>query len=161
MSRTEIQESPDSISRRKNWWIGIGVALWIVISIVCLILMPVGPSRSILLLFTLIFLPTFLAAIAGASLGWKPVRRRLVICAVIPGVVIMLSIKHECLNQMILFGAGSLERAQREYTEHYLKERPHQGLGNDLIRGAPVTSRGRVEATERLGGLLKFYSRAA
>lgn len=26
---------------------------------------------------------------------------------------------------------------------------------------APVTSRGRVEATERLGGLLKFYSRAA
>ena len=71
------------------------------------------------------------------------------------------SIKHECLNQMILFGAGSLERAQREYTEHYLKERPHQGLGNDLIRGALVISRGRVEATERLGGLLKFYSRAA
>jgi transposase InsO family protein len=71
------------------------------------------------------------------------------------------SIKGECLDQMILFGAGSLERAQREYTEHYLKERPHQGLGNDLIRGAPVTSRGRVEATERLGGLLKFYSRAA
>jgi putative transposase len=67
-------------------------------------------------------------------------------------------IKHECLGQMILLGAGSLDRAQREYTEHDLRERPHLGLGNDLIREAPGGSHGEIEVTERFGGLLKFYS---
>ena len=73
----------------------------------------------------------------------------------------MLSIKHECLDQMILFGAGSFDRAMREYTAHYLVERPHQGIGNELIHGAPKSGGGDVIVRERLGGLLKSYSRAA
>jgi transposase InsO family protein len=71
------------------------------------------------------------------------------------------SIKGECLDQMILFGAGSLDRAMQEYTAHYLVERPHQGLGNELIQGEPSSGGGEVEVHERLGGLLKFYRRAA
>lgn len=71
------------------------------------------------------------------------------------------SIKGECLDQMILFGVHSLDRALREYTAHYLEERPHQGLGNELIQGTPSHDGGDVIVHERIGGLLKFYRRAA
>jgi transposase InsO family protein len=73
----------------------------------------------------------------------------------------VLSIKTECLDKMILFGSCSLDRALREFSAHYLTERPHQALGNELIHGAPSVGKGEVEVHERLGGLLKFYSRAA
>jgi len=43
------------------------------------------------------------------------------------------SIKYECLNKMIFFGVGSLERAIRNYLKHYHRERSHQGLENKLI----------------------------
>ena len=46
--------------------------------------------------------------------------------------------------------------------QHYHEERPHQGLGNELI--APKTTTmgtGRIECRERLGGVLKFYYREA
>jgi transposase InsO family protein len=55
----------------------------------------------------------------------------------------------------------TLERAVRDYVEHYNTERPHQGLGNELINGRPSTSAGEVAETERLGGLLRSYHRAA
>ena len=44
----------------------------------------------------------------------------------------------------------------------YHEERPHQGLGNERI--APQTTligTGTVRCRERLGGVLKFYYRAA
>lgn len=41
--------------------------------------------------------------------------------------------KSECLDRMILFGEGSLRRALREYVVHFQEERPHQGLGNELV----------------------------
>ncbi|MHC5211834.1 MAG: transposase [Planctomycetota bacterium] len=73
------------------------------------------------------------------------------------------SIKTECLDRMIFFGEQSLHRAIREYTEHYHLERPHQGLGNELIERARLrpTSGTEVHCTERLGGLLRHYRRAA
>jgi hypothetical protein len=42
------------------------------------------------------------------------------------------------------------------------EERPHQGLGNELVapRTAVIGS-GRILGRERLGGLLKFYDREA
>jgi transposase InsO family protein len=73
----------------------------------------------------------------------------------------VLSIKRECLSRLIPFGTQHLERAVREYVEHYNTERPHQGLGNELINGRPSTSAGEVVETERLGGLLRSYHRAA
>ena len=57
--------------------------------------------------------------------------------------------------------ATSLDRAIREFTIHYLAERPHQGLENALIAGGPTLSEGRVEVRDRLGGLLKYYYREA
>ena len=73
----------------------------------------------------------------------------------------VLSIKSECLHRMMLFGEASLRRAVGEYLQHYQTERPHQGLGNEPLQVmAPVRS-GTVRCTERLGGLLKHYDRAA
>jgi hypothetical protein len=67
------------------------------------------------------------------------------------------------LDRLILIGEGSLHRAAAEFIEHYHRERNHQGLGNQLI--VPVPPRpiddGRILSRERLGGLLKYYHRAA
>ena len=71
------------------------------------------------------------------------------------------SIKEECLSRLILFGEGHLDRVLEQYLAHYNGERNHQGLGNELIDGVPQAGTGPIECTERLGGLLKFYSRAA
>jgi putative transposase len=72
----------------------------------------------------------------------------------------VLSPKSECLNRMIFFGEESYRRALREYVEHYHIERTHQGIGTERIEPYAVGS-GSLQCTERLGGLLKCYSRAA
>ena len=71
------------------------------------------------------------------------------------------SIKEECLNRMILFGEGHLRRAISEYLVHFNHERNHQGIGNELIDGQLTSGAGPIDCAERLGGLLKFYRRAA
>ena len=75
------------------------------------------------------------------------------------------SIKSECLSKLILFGEASLRRAVTQFIEHYHLERPHQGRGNQLLFPAPVPppsrQAGRIQCHQRLGGLLKFYQRAA
>ena len=73
------------------------------------------------------------------------------------------SIKHECLNKMIFFGPAQLERAIREYVTHYHEERPHQSLSNELIYGNRPCSgdTGDIVEHERLGGVLRYYHRAA
>lgn len=75
------------------------------------------------------------------------------------------SIRSECLSKLILFGEGSLRRTISEYIQHYHCERNHQGKDNMLLfpaprpRPAPIVS--APKCRERLGGLLKFYERAA
>jgi hypothetical protein len=71
------------------------------------------------------------------------------------------SIRSECLDQMIFVGRASLEKAIGEYVPHYHRERSHQGLGNEIPSGAPVQRVGRIEVSEWLGGLLKYYHRQA
>ena len=71
------------------------------------------------------------------------------------------SIKSECLDQMIFVGQRSLDRALKEYVEHYDQERSHQGIGNRLISGAEPQSLGPVTARRRLGGMLSYYHRSA
>jgi transposase InsO family protein len=72
------------------------------------------------------------------------------------------SIREECLDQLILFGERHLIRAVDEFVAHYHGERNHQGLGNRLvapeIRGLVST---HIRCHERLGGLLRYYHRAA
>jgi putative transposase len=44
----------------------------------------------------------------------------------------------------------------------YHEERPHQGLGNELIASKTTSiAMGPVHCRERLGGMLKFYYREA
>jgi transposase InsO family protein len=72
------------------------------------------------------------------------------------------SIKYECLNRVIPFGERHLRRTIVEYVEHYHSERNHQGLDNELIAGAPPVDSGhRIHCRQHLGGLLKYYARAA
>jgi transposase InsO family protein len=71
------------------------------------------------------------------------------------------SIKEECLNKLILLGGGHLRLAVRAFVQHYHTERPHQGLGNDLITPVNNHGTGAIECHERLGGLLKSYYRKA
>ena len=75
------------------------------------------------------------------------------------------SINEECLDGMMLLGKCSLRRAIREFVEHYHGERPHQGLGNQVLTSRPrpslAVSTADVRAHERLGGLFKHYRRAA
>ena len=75
----------------------------------------------------------------------------------------VLSIRSECLDQIIPLGERHLRKAVREYTEHYHVERNHQGRGNELIETPceEPNMDGAVECQERLGGVLKYYRRAA
>jgi putative transposase len=75
------------------------------------------------------------------------------------------SAKEECLSKLILFGERPLVRTLAEFSAHYHGERNHQGKGNKLLfpdAGNKAKQRGHtVECRQRLGGLLKFYGRAA
>ena len=72
------------------------------------------------------------------------------------------SIRGECLEHLILFGERRLLRALDEFVAHYHGERNHQGLGNELISPATAGAAGsRVRCRNRLGGLLRYYHRAA
>ena len=71
------------------------------------------------------------------------------------------SIREECLNHLVLFSESSLRIAIGEYIEHFHKERPHRGLGNEIIEPQfRLTGEGgeSVECRKRLGGLLKYYA---
>ena len=65
----------------------------------------------------------------------------------------VLSIKSECLHRMICFGESSLRRAIQTYMDHYHSERPHQGIGNEVIQREERVTGDVVCCREWLGGL--------
>ncbi|MFH0901577.1 MAG: integrase core domain-containing protein [Pseudomonadota bacterium] len=71
----------------------------------------------------------------------------------------------ETLGQHIFFGERHLRYVLSETMKHYHAERHHQGLGGQLIwpeiANDNLNLDGRIQCRERLGGLLKFYSREA
>jgi putative transposase len=71
------------------------------------------------------------------------------------------SVRQECLSKLILSGQTWLRCALTEYIDHF--ERNHQHKGNLLLFASPgVRPLCRpVHRRDRLGGLLKLYSRAA
>lgn len=75
----------------------------------------------------------------------------------------VLSIKSECLGRMVPLGERHLRSAIQQYVEHYHEERPHQGIGNEMI--APLRrdriQTGPVRRRQRLGGMLSYYYREA
>jgi hypothetical protein len=64
---------------------------------------------------------------------------------------------------LILLGERSLRHSLNEYVAHHQHERNHQGLANVIPfpHQRTVCQNGTVRKSERLGGLLNFYHRAA
>jgi putative transposase len=71
------------------------------------------------------------------------------------------SVKRECLSKLVLLGEGPLQRSLTEYTAHYHLERNHQGKDNQLLTPLVGYNGRKIHCRQRLGGLLKFYARAA
>ncbi|MFK7883054.1 MAG: transposase [Phycisphaerales bacterium] len=73
------------------------------------------------------------------------------------------SIKHECLNRIIPIGEHHLTHAIDAYVDHYNRDRPHQGMHNELLTPnlSPVDSHGKIVCDEQLGGLIRSFRRAA
>ena len=71
------------------------------------------------------------------------------------------SVKQECLSKLVLLGEGPLQRSLAEYAAHYHLERNHQGKGNKLLTPTVEQKGLSIHCHHRLGGLLKFYARAA
>ena len=76
------------------------------------------------------------------------------------------TIRDECLDQLVLFGERHLRLVVKEFVDHYLTERFHQGLDGRLVRADAACANdnadgGVVTCRSRLGGLLNFYRREA
>src|SRR5467141_638374 len=74
------------------------------------------------------------------------------------------SVKEECLSRLILCGEASFRHVLTQDVEHVHHERNHQGKDNVLL--FPLISQdtarqGPMQCRERLGGLLKYYTREA
>ncbi|MCJ7752522.1 MAG: integrase core domain-containing protein [Armatimonadetes bacterium] len=77
----------------------------------------------------------------------------------------------ECLDQLILFGMGALQRTLRIYRDFFNGHRPHQGIDNRIparqsgghVAHVERSSKGQlaVECEQFLGGLLNSYYRKA
>jgi putative transposase len=72
------------------------------------------------------------------------------------------SIKEECLDRCVFLGETHLRRTLAAFTAHYHEERNHQGLHDRLItRASTGPPDGVIRCRQRLGGLLRYYYRAA
>lgn len=78
------------------------------------------------------------------------------------------TLRVECLDHFVVCGEKHLRHLVKEFVAHYHEERPHQGRGNVPLTVADPDEpsvlpfpKGEVVCRERLGGLLKHYSRVA
>jgi len=76
------------------------------------------------------------------------------------------TIRNECLNHFVIFGERHLRYLTKQFIEHYLTERFHQGIGSQIIMPKTISSNdnamlGPIGCRSRLGGLLNFYHRRA
>ncbi|MDB4419507.1 integrase core domain-containing protein [Rubripirellula sp.] len=73
------------------------------------------------------------------------------------------SLKSECLYKLIPLGETATRKAVRSLLVHYHTARNHKGWGNDLIvpMVRPPDMDAEIKTSERLGGLLRSYRRAA
>ena len=73
-----------------------------------------------------------------------------------------LTLSSEVLDHFIVFGEDHLRHLVSSMLEHYHQERPHQGLGIELISGPRTAdTEGEIVCEQRLGGLLKHFHRRA
>jgi putative transposase len=77
--------------------------------------------------------------------------------------------RRECLDWVLVWGRGHLERVLDEYVQHYNNERPHRGLelrppskiGTGSAPSSVATVAAGVRRRDRLGGLVHEYYQAA
>src|SRR3977135_1723810 len=71
--------------------------------------------------------------------------------------------RRECLDWVLIFGRGHLERVLAEFVSHYNTGTPHRGLVSaaPLPLHIPTDTTSEVERVDRLGGLIHEYRRAA
>ena len=68
---------------------------------------------------------------------------------------------HSRHERVVPLGEAHLRELVNEYVQHYEHERPHQGLGGELIVRRRACGTGPVRTRRRLGGLLNHYERHA
>ena len=78
----------------------------------------------------------------------------------------MRTVRHECLDWILIFGRRHLLKVLVEYVEHYNRGRPHRGIDlrvPDPRPSEPVaaTARLKVRRLDILGGLIHEYELAA
>lgn len=77
------------------------------------------------------------------------------------------TVRHECLDWLLIAGCRHLERVLDTYAEHYNHQRPHRALALNTpdppAKPVPLphAARTAITRTERLGGLLHEYQHAA
>ena len=76
------------------------------------------------------------------------------------------TVRHECLDWVLVLGRRHLDRVLREYVMHYNRGRPHRGLHLAAPEGSstPVNlppDLSRVRRRDLLGGLVHEYEMAA
>ena len=73
------------------------------------------------------------------------------------------STRRKCLDWLLIINRRHLERVLIQWLEHYNQARPHRGLElrTPIARSDPVVTSGPLRCDERLGGLLREYSRAS
>jgi transposase InsO family protein len=77
---------------------------------------------------------------------------------------VVRTVRADCLDWLLVLGERHLRQVLREYVGHYNNQRPPRALGLRPPRGAPssdVRGTGPVCRSDRLGGLLHEYERAA
>jgi putative transposase len=62
------------------------------------------------------------------------------------------SVRVECLARIVPLGETHLREAIRTFVDHYHEERPHQGLGNEMIAPKTHVGRARARAVPRAAG---------
>ncbi len=72
------------------------------------------------------------------------------------------STRRECIDWLLILNRRHLERVLTVWSEHYNQARPYRGLDlqTPIARSDPVLMSGPVTCDERLGGLLREYSRS-
>jgi putative transposase len=79
-----------------------------------------------------------------------------------PKTRLIVSIRRECLDHLIIINEDHLRRILREYFDYYHNARPHQSLGrNSPVRRAIGPPTGKVVSIPQVGGLHHLYLRAA
>jgi len=74
---------------------------------------------------------------------------------------VVRTIRHECLDWILIRNERHLRRVLVDYLEHYHQERPHRGLALQPRDPPPRPTSGPIARRDRLGGLIHEYQRAA